>query len=71
MSIEEELEQAVRDWEDATRGIDASFAEYIMPLVKRAQAEAWAEGAESGFYNPEIRGFVDYPDNPYAEKGLD
>ena len=30
------------------------------------KAEAWREGAESAFYNPEIRGFVDYPEeNPY------
>ena len=30
------------------------------------KAEAWEEGAESAFYNPEIRGFVEYPEeNPY------
>lgn len=26
----------------------------------------WLEGAEAAFYEPGIRGFVDYPDSPYA-----
>ena len=32
------------------------------------KAQAWEEGAESAFYEPEIRGQVDYPDNPYEEQ---
>lgn len=32
------------------------------------RALAWEEGAESAFYEPEIRGQVDYPDNPYEEQ---
>ena len=38
--------------------------------VERAAAErAWLEGADSAFYNPEIRGYVDYPDeNPYRRE---
>lgn len=37
--------------------------------VERAAAEkAGGEGAEAAFYNPEIRGLVDYPDdNPYRK----
>lgn len=49
MNIEEQIEQAVRDWEDATRGIDAPFAEYVMPLVKRVQEAAWDEGQRAGW----------------------
>ena len=33
------------------------------------KAEVWREGAESAFYNPEIRGFVEYPEeNPYRRR---
>lgn len=32
------------------------------------KAEAWDEGAESAYYDPEIRDQVNYPDNPYREQ---
>ena len=33
--------------------------------LNEIRAEAWEEGAESAFYDPEIRDLVDYPENPY------
>lgn len=30
-----------------------------------ARAQAWDEGAESAYFDPSIRGQVNYPDNPY------
>lgn len=37
--------------------------------TRQAQETAWNQGAESAFYNPEIRGLVDYPDtNPYEKE---
>ena len=39
-----------------------------MRLIRAIKALAWEEGAESAFYEPEIRGQVDYPDNPYKEQ---
>lgn len=50
---------------DARAARDRMIAE-----VERAAAEkAWLGGAESAFYNPEIRGYVDYPDeNPYRRE---
>lgn len=68
---------------ESVRGIYADRVEHILGLsreqiraefdawLNEVKAEAWEEGAESAFYNPEIRDLVDYPDeNPYrkAEK---
>ena len=36
--------------------------------LNKVKAEAWEEGAESAFYNPEILGLVDYPENPYRKE---
>lgn len=32
------------------------------------KAEAWEQGADSAYYDPEIRGQVNYPDNPYRKE---
>lgn len=32
------------------------------------KAKAWEKGAESAFFSWDIRGFVDYPENPYREE---
>lgn len=32
------------------------------------KAEAWDEGAESAYYDPEYRDQVNYPDNPYRKE---
>lgn len=57
-----EYEQAPEfaDWREAMHG----FRRWL----NEVKAEAWEEGAESAFYNPEIRDLVDYPDeNPYRK----
>ena len=52
------LIEGTPSWERAGEDFDA--------WLRSVQAEAWREGAESAFYDPYIRGFVDYPDvNPY------
>ena len=52
--------------------LDEAFARWGRWLaeVERVAAEkAWLEGADSAFYNPEIRGYVDYPDeNTYRRE---
>lgn len=40
----------------------------VEPLLNRAKTEAWDEGAESAYYDPEYRDQVNYPDNPYREE---
>ena len=35
--------------------------------IRKIRAEAFADGADSTFYNPEIRGFIDYSENPYKD----
>lgn len=62
-----EYEQAPEfsDWREAMHGFRRWHAEEI----RKAKEKAWFEGAESAFYNPEIRGLVDYPDkNPYRKE---
>lgn len=45
------------------------FDRWYAEEIRKAKEEAWFEGAESAFYNPEIRGLVDYPDkNPYRKE---
>ena len=45
------------------------FDQWLAEVERAAAAKAWDEGADSAFYNPEIRGFVDYPDeNPYRRE---
>ena len=51
---------------DHTHGCEAAIT--AMRLIRAIKAQAWEEGAESAFYEPEIRGQVDYPDNPYEEQ---
>lgn len=46
---------------------DEAIAKFYRWLLAE-KANAWEKGAESAFYNPEIRGFVDYPDNPYRKE---
>ena len=46
---------------DAAREFDTEMAD----MIRTAKAEAWREGAESAFFDPDIRGYVDYPNNPY------
>ena len=48
---------------DHTHGCEAARR-----LIRVIKAQAWEEGAESAFYEPEIRGQVDYPNNPYEEQ---
>lgn len=38
----------------------------FLAWLRDNNARVWREGAESAYYNPEIRGMVDYPENPYA-----
>ena len=47
-----------------TTDIEERYAEFDRWL-NEIRAEAWQEGAESAFYDPEIRDLVDYPENPY------
>lgn len=45
---------------------DGAFGRWLASVERAAAERAWQEGAEAAFYNPEIRGYVDYPDeNPY------
>ena len=51
---------------DAAMLRDAADAlEAQTKMIRTAKAEAWREGAESAFFDPDIRGYVDYPNNPY------
>ena len=52
---------------DGSMEYNSEQAEFFAWL-NRIRALAWEEGAESAFYEPEIRGQVDYPDNPYEEQ---
>ena len=46
--------------------VESETIEQFERMIAGVRAKAWEEGAESAFYNPEIRGLVDYPDeNPY------
>lgn len=38
--------------------------------LRANNARVWREGAESAFYDPEVRDLVDYPDNPYESEGV-
>ena len=51
---------------DGAIGIDPEAFNRWLASVK---AEAWEQGADSAYYDPEIRGQVNYPDNPYRETG--
>ena len=51
---------------DHTNGCEA--ANTARRLIRAIKSQVWEEGAESAFYEPEIRGQVDYPDNPYEEQ---
>lgn len=50
---------------DETRRRVEEAVEGVTERLNEIRAEAWDEGAESAFYDPEIRGLVDYPENPY------
>ena len=58
--FENDTEFARVRWQDRA-GEDESFDRWLNEI----RAEAWQEGAESAFYDPEIRDLVDYPENPY------
>ena len=76
MNIEEQIERAFHEWWNAPEpagGRTVDISEYIMPLVKRAQAKAWTEGAqwaavECGVIPSEQAAWVTPGDNPYIEK---
>lgn len=36
--------------------------------LRAEKATAWEKGAESAFFSWDIRGFVDYPENPYRKE---
>lgn len=77
MSVEEEIVQALADWwcvstpaTDAEVDVFRPALVVLMPLVKRAQAEAWERGVDNAqesyerdFFDPwkRLRG------NPYIE----
>jgi hypothetical protein len=73
MSIEEDIAQRI-DKElhgDCGYGVGEHLAAVLMPLVRRAQAEAWDEGFTRGFYKGQIMsGDFDASEadvtNPYA-----
>lgn len=46
-------------------GMKAVLDVLLTTRIDSERAEAWDEGAESAYYSPDIRGLVDYPDNPY------
>jgi len=54
MDLEEEIEQAFRDWWDAPSDYDGGISDYMLPLVRKAQAEALREAAQA--LRPGIRG---------------
>ena len=66
-----EVREAVNEWVWSRRMWRPELSpsdgmEFDRWLAKHDAEKAWDEGADSAFYNPEIRGYVDYPDdNPY------
>lgn len=49
--------------------MEGRFERWIAEVERAAAEKAWLEGADSVFYNPEIRVYVDYPDeNPYRRE---
>lgn len=75
MSLEEEIVQALAAWwHDPSRPTDAEVEVFrpalavVMPLVKRAQAEAWEEGVMFAA----SRQVIDMvADNPYIEQEVE
>ena len=81
MNIEEEIAQQIREHlVGADGGADSrTIAAALMPLVKRAQAEARAEGWEAAAHRViamvDSDGMIDqhrvvFMTNPYAEPGV-
>ena len=64
------LEGTPEEWDLETGSVRSSYlidarvqADAVADMIA---AVAWQQGADSAFYEPEIRGYVDYPENPYA-----
>lgn len=75
MDIEEETSAAisgalrVKINREPNPGMVEHIAAALMPLVKRAQAEAWDEAVESASLEETLyRTYIYHGDNPYIEK---
>lgn len=67
MSIEEEIAQTIASEVRRSARVE-DWAAALMPLVKRAQAEAWDQAVESASLEETLhRMYIYHPDNPYAE----
>lgn len=69
MDIHSEIVKTINRATDDSASRTADYADAIVPLVKRAQAEAWDEGMQAGLLRADYEygaiGFHHVRSNPY------